>query len=126
MRPRDRPHTSGDGRDDFATPVHEWHLTQGAKMIVAGPWLRPDRYGDPAAEVKAVRERVGLIDVSTLGKLRLTGPGVPELLEKIYINAWKGLAVGRARYGVMCNDEGVVLDDGVCVQMAPEEWYLTT
>lgn len=111
------------------SPVHDWHKAQGAKMLVAGLWLRPEHYGDAgniAAEVKAVRERVGLIDVSTLGKLRLTGPGVPALLDRLYINRWQKLGVGRVRYGVMCNDEGVILDDGVTARVGEQEWYTTT
>ena len=108
------------------TAVHDWHLSHGAKMMVAGLWMRPEHYGDVAAEVKAVRERVGLIDVSTLGKLKLTGPGVPDLLDKIYINKWQKLGIGRVRYGVMCNDEGVIMDDGVTAHVAENEWYTTT
>ena len=95
-------------------------------LLVAGLWLRPDHYGNPAAEATCVRERVGLIDVSPLGKLQLTGPGVPELLERIYTNQWDNLRVGRVRYGVMCNDEGVVLNDGVCAHLQDETWYMTT
>ncbi len=108
------------------TPIHHWHQANGAKMMVAGLWLRPEHYGNPTEEVLAVRRNVGLIDVSTLGKFRLTGAGVPELLEKIYINRWRNLGVGRVRYGVMCNDEGVILDDGVTAHVANEEWYMTT
>ena len=108
------------------TPIHEWHQERGARMMVAGLWLRPEHYGDPIAEVRAVRERVGLIDVSTLGKLQFTGPGAPNLLEGLYANTWRGLRQGRVRYGVMCNDEGVVLDDGVGAHLGDEEWYMTT
>lgn len=108
------------------TPVHAWHKEQGAPMMVAGLWLRPEHYGDPTAEVQAVRQRVGLIDVSTLGKLRLTGPGVPRLLERLYVNRWQKLPPGRVRYGLMCNDEGIVLDDGVTACLAPDEYYMTT
>ncbi len=108
------------------TPIHQWHLDHSADMMVAGLWLRPNHYGDPAAEAMNVRERVGLIDVSPLGKLQLTGPGVPELLERIYTNQWGNLRVGRVRYGVMCNDEGVVLNDGVCAHLSDETWYMTT
>ena len=108
------------------TPIHQWHLDQGAHMMVTGLWLRPNHYGDPAAEALCVRDRVGLIDVSPLGKLQLTGPGVPELLERIYINQWRDLRVGRVRYGVMCNDEGVVLNDGVCAHLREDTWYMTT
>jgi sarcosine oxidase, subunit alpha len=108
------------------TPVHQWHKDRGAKMMLAGTWIRPLHYGDPTAEVKAVRERVGLIDVSTLGKLRFTGPGVPALLDKLYINTMDNLHPGRVRYGVMCNDEAVVLDDGVSARLSENEWYTTT
>ena len=108
------------------TPIHQWHLDHGAEMMVAGLWLRPNHYGKPAAEALGVRNRVGLIDVSPLGKLQLTGPGVPELLERIYTNQWENLRVGRVRYGVMCNDEGVVLNDGVCAHLQAETWYMTT
>ena len=108
------------------TPSHDWHLNHGANMMVAGLWLRPEHYGNPITEVHAVRERVGLIDVSPLGKMQLTGWGVPELLERIYVNQWRTLRVGRVRYGVMCNDEGVILNDGVCAHLKKEEWYMTT
>ena len=108
------------------TPVHDWHLNHRANMMVAGPWLRPEHYGNPIDEVHAVRERVGLIDVSPLGKMQLTGPSVPELLERIYVNQWRTLRVGRVRYGVMCNDEGVILNDGVCARLKKQEWYMTT
>lgn len=108
------------------TAVHDWHLEHGAKMMVAGLWMRPEHYDDTTVEVEAVRQRVGLIDVSTLGKLRLTGPGVPDLLDRIYVNKWQKLGVGRVRYGVMCNDEGIVLDDGVTARLADEAWYMTT
>lgn len=106
--------------------VDDWHRARGAKMMVAGLWMRPEHYGDPLAEVKAVRQRVGLIDVSTLGKLRLVGSGVPDLLDRIYVNKWQKLEVGRVRYGLMCNDEGIILDDGVTARIADKEWYMTT
>ncbi|MCP4359051.1 MAG: FAD-dependent oxidoreductase [Chloroflexi bacterium] len=108
------------------TPIHDWHIEQGAKMMVAGLWLRPEYYGDVRAEVTAVRQRVGLIDISTLGKLKLTGPGVPNLLDRIYINKWQKLAVGRVGYGLMCNDEGIIMDDGVTAHVDELEWYMTT
>jgi sarcosine oxidase subunit alpha len=107
-------------------PLHDWHVGRGARMIVAALALRPEHYGDPAAEVRAVRERVGLIDVSTLGKLRLTGPGTPGFLERVYTNRWLKLGVGQVRYGVMCDDDGVVLDDGVTARLGQTDWYMTT
>jgi sarcosine oxidase subunit alpha len=108
------------------TPVHDWHLRHSPKMMVAGLWLRPEHYGDPDGEVRAVRERVGVIDVSTLGKYKLTGTSVPNVLEKIYINRWHKLAVGRVRYGAMCNVEGIIMDDGVTAHVDETEWYMTT
>ncbi|MGB0387589.1 MAG: 2Fe-2S iron-sulfur cluster-binding protein [Ardenticatenaceae bacterium] len=108
------------------TPLHDWHKKRGAQMMTAGLWMRPEHYGDPHAEVKAVRERVGLIDISTLGKIKLTGAGVPALLDKLYINNFAKLRVGRVRYGVMCTSEGIVMDDGVTARVGKQEWYMTT
>jgi sarcosine oxidase subunit alpha len=107
------------------TAMHDWHVAHGAKMMNAGLWKRPEHYGDPAAEVSGTRTRLGLIDVSTLGKLHLRGKDVPKLLERLYTNQWSKLAVGRARYGVMCNEEGVVADDGVSARLDEESWYMT-
>jgi sarcosine oxidase subunit alpha len=93
---------------------------------VAGQWIRPDHYGDPAAEVRAVREGVGIIDVTPIGKLDLRGPDVPELLNLLYVNKWSKLEVGRVRYGVMCAEDGVVFDDGVTGRLADDHYLMST
>lgn len=108
------------------TPLHHQHLDLGATMMNAGQWKRPEHYGNPNAEVRAVRERVGLIDVSTLGKIDVQGPDAVQLLEWIYTGRFHDLPVGRIRYGVMCTDEGIVFDDGVVCRLADEHYYLTT
>jgi sarcosine oxidase, subunit alpha len=108
------------------SPMQPWHEAHGARPLVAGHWIRPDHYGDPAAEVLGVRERVGLIDVTPLGKLDLRGPDVAELLNQLYVNKWSKLQVGSVRYGVMCTEEGVVLDDGVTGRLGPEHYLTTT
>jgi sarcosine oxidase subunit alpha len=108
------------------SPMHPWHVAHGMVPLVAGQWIRPDHYGDPAAEVLTVRERVGLIDVTPLGKLDLRGPDVPALLEHVYVNTWKNLAVGSVRYGVMCAEDGVVLDDGVTGRLGEEHYVMST
>lgn len=108
------------------TPMHPWHIAHGARLMNAGLWKRPEHYGDPLAEVRAVRQAVGLIDVSTLGKFHLSGPDVPDLLERVYTNRWRNLEVGRVRYGVMVNDEGVVIDDGVTARLDEQLYYMTT
>ncbi|HEX9343943.1 MAG TPA: aminomethyltransferase family protein, partial [Actinomycetota bacterium] len=92
----------------------------------AGQWIRPDHYGDPAAEVRNVRGGVGIIDVTPLGKLDLRGPDVPKLLNLLYVNKWSKLDVGSVRYGVMCAEDGVVLDDGVTGRLEEGRWLMTT
>lgn len=107
------------------TPMHDWHVRRGGKLMNAGVWKRPEHYGDPQAEVRAVRNGVGLIDISTLGKFHLTGADVPTLLERLYINRWQKLEIGRVRYGVMLNQEGVVMDDGVTARLSENFYYMT-
>jgi sarcosine oxidase subunit alpha len=108
------------------TPLHAWHISHHARLMNAGLWKRPEHYGDPVAEALAVRERAGIIDVSTLGKLQISGPDVVPLLERLYTNRWQNLGVGRVRYGVMVNDEGVVMDDGTTARLADDLYYMTT
>ncbi len=108
------------------TPMHSWHEGNGGRLIVAGAWMRPEDYGDPQGEARAVREAVGLIDVSTLGKILLHGSDAATLLEQLYTNRWQGLRVGRARYGVMLNEEGVVMDDGVTARLDDDLYYMST
>jgi len=108
------------------SPIQPWHERRGAKPLVAGAWIRPDHYGDPASEVLNVRKNVGLIDVTPLGKFDLRGPDVPKLLELLYMNRWSNLEVGAVRYGVMCAEDGVVMDDGVTGRLGPERYIMTT
>ncbi|HEV3143484.1 MAG TPA: 2Fe-2S iron-sulfur cluster-binding protein [Gemmataceae bacterium] len=98
------------------TPMHHWHQSAGAKWMDAGQWKRPEHYGEPLAEVRAVRTKAGLIDVSTLGKIEVIGPDAATLLERVYLNRWADLKEGRARYGAMCTEEGILFDDGVAAR----------
>jgi sarcosine oxidase subunit alpha len=107
------------------TTMHDRHVAAGAEFMWAGDWRRPHHYTTPDAEVAAVRHRVGLIDVSTLGTFRIKGPEAVELLERLYPNRFSDLAVGRVRYGAMLNDEGVILDDGAVVRLADDEFFVT-
>jgi sarcosine oxidase, subunit alpha len=107
------------------TTMHDRHVAAGAAFMWAGDWRRPHHYTSPEDEVEAVRNRVGLIDVSTLGKFRVTGPGAVDLLERLYPNRFSDLAVGRIRYGAMLNDEGVILDDGAVVRLEDDEFFVT-
>jgi sarcosine oxidase subunit alpha len=96
-----------------------------AKVINLGDWLRPEVYSSPADECRAVHERVGLIDVSTLGRLDVRGPDATKILERLYINGWANLKVGRTRYGVMCDDAGIIFDDGTCARLSENQYYMT-
>jgi sarcosine oxidase subunit alpha len=107
------------------TPLHHWHRNAGARWLDAGQWKRPEHYGDPVREVQTVRNAVGLIDVSTLGKIEVVGPDAAELLERIYLNKWSDLKPGRVRYCAMCTEEGILFDDGIGVRLSDCSYYLT-
>jgi sarcosine oxidase subunit alpha len=108
------------------SPMQPWHEAHGAVPLIAGAWIRPDRYGDAQAEARNVRENVGIIDVTPIGKLDLRGPDIPKLLNLLYVNKWSKLEVGRVRYGVMCADDGVVLDDGVTGRLGEQHYLMST
>jgi sarcosine oxidase subunit alpha len=108
------------------SPLHFRHEQAGARMAWTGPWQRAFDYGDAAAEVRAVHESLGVIDVSTLGKLLVEGPGAPALLDRLYPNRLSDLPVGRIRYGVLTTDGGRIMDDGTVARLADDLFYVTT
>jgi sarcosine oxidase, subunit alpha len=107
------------------TTLHDRHVDAGAEFMWAGEWRRPHHYVAPEREVDAVRNRVGVIDVGTLGKFLITGAGAVELLERLYPVRFADLRVGRIRYAAMLNDEGVILDDGAIVRLSDDEFFVT-
>ena len=110
------------------------HATLGAVWMPAGNWRRPEYYAVAgksreeaiADEVRAVRTQVGMIDVGTLGKIEIHGPHAAEFLERVYTARFANLKVGMTRYGVMLDETGVVIDDGVIARLGPESFYFTT
>ncbi|MDQ3858195.1 MAG: 2Fe-2S iron-sulfur cluster-binding protein [Actinomycetota bacterium] len=108
------------------TSIHHAHKDLGARMMWTGAWRRPHSYGDPEAEAKAVHETVGLIDVSTLGKLLVRGSAAGEFLERLYPNRFADLKPGRIRYGVLGTDGGRIMDDGTIARLTEETFYVTT
>jgi sarcosine oxidase subunit alpha len=108
------------------SPLHYRHEHAGGQMMWTGQWRRPFAYGDPDAEVHAVHESLGVIDVSTLGKILVEGPDARELLERLYPNRFADLAVGRIRYGVLTTDGGRIMDDGTIARLDDELYYVTT
>ncbi len=116
------------------TPLHDWHSRAGALWVNVGLWQRAQLYpraGEAMAdaiarEARHVRNQVGLVDVSTLGKIELQGRDVAAFLEKVYCNRWRSLAVGRCRYGLMLREDGFVFDDGTTTRVGEHEYYMTT
>ena len=108
------------------TPMDRIHRRLGADMVEAGPWQRPHSYGSPPEECQAVRQRVGIIDVSTLGKLDIRGKEAGALLDRVYTHYFSNLRVGRVRYGLLCSDNGSILDDGTVTRLSEDRYFVTT
>jgi sarcosine oxidase subunit alpha len=116
------------------TPQHDWHVEQGAQMYAAGLWYRPMIYGAPGEtveqayvrEARAVRESVGIVDVSTLGKIAVQGPDAAEFLDRVYTNMFSTLPVGKARYGLMLREDGIAMDDGTTWRLGEYDFLMTT
>jgi sarcosine oxidase subunit alpha len=108
------------------TAIHHRHVEAGADVIWTGAWKRPHSYGDAPAEARNVHEAVGVIDVSTLGKLLVIGPDAAEFLERLYPNRYGDLKPGRVRYGVLSTDAGRIMDDGTVARLGDETFYVTT
>ncbi len=117
-----------------ATPMFSWHKEKGADFGPAGYWLRAQYYQRPGEamwsaiwrEAKHVREKVGIIDVSTLGKIDLQGKDAAEFLNRVYINGFAKLSVGKSRYGVMLREDGLVFDDGTVTRISENRYLITT
>ncbi|MDX8533065.1 sarcosine oxidase subunit alpha family protein [Mesorhizobium sp. VK25A] len=116
------------------TPMHDWHVANGADMLEVGLWMRPYFYRGAGrdvkeayvAEMRFVREAAGLMDISTLGKIDIQGPDAATLLDRVYANGFAKLPVGRARYGVMLRDDGIVFDDGTTTRLGEDRFFMTT
>lgn len=128
-------HLAGRGfTPERRTPLDAEHGSLGAVWMPAGNWRRPEYYAVAgqsreqaiAAEVAAVRTRVGLIDVGTLGKIEIHGPHAAEFLERVYTGRFANLKIGMTRYALMLDEAGVVIDDGVVGRLAAESFYFTT
>jgi methylglutamate dehydrogenase subunit C len=113
-------------------PLHEWHEAAGATFANSGLWLRPLVYSRQAGwdsvlrEAHTVRTAVGVTDVSTLGKLDVQGPDAARFLDFVYANSFATLAVGRARYGIMLREDGMLFDDGTTSRLAAGHFLVTT
>jgi sarcosine oxidase subunit alpha len=143
FRPAYTPVTFGAvaGRDvgDLLDPIrttamHAWHVANRALFEDVGQWKRPWYYPKPGETMRtavnreclAVRNSVGVMDASTLGKIDIQGPDAAEFLNWVYTNGWSKLAAGRCRYGLMLGEDGMVMDDGVTTRLADNHFLMTT
>ena len=116
------------------SPIHAWHEENNAVFVAAGLWVRPRYYPRGTEtmndavnrEAANVRKNVGICDVTTLGKIDIKGPDAPEFLNRVYTNAWLKLPVGKARYGVMLREDGMVFDDGTTSRLSENHFHMTT
>jgi methylglutamate dehydrogenase subunit C len=124
-----------DFRPVRLTPTHQWSKELGAVFVESGLWRRAQYYPQPGEtdwlttvnrEVLAVRRGVGVCDVSTLGKIDIQGADALTLLERVYVNNWSNLPIGKARYGVMLREDGFVMDDGTTSRLGETHFLMTT
>lgn len=116
------------------SPIHDWHVANNAVMLNTGPWERPRYYPKPGEtiteayirEATTVRKGVGMVDVSFLGKIDVQGPDAAEFLNRVYSNAFLKLPVGKARYGLMLREDGIVYDDGTTWRLSEHQYLMTT
>jgi len=116
------------------SPMHDWHKKNNAVFVDAGLWLRPRYYKQnnetlfEAAKREAtnVRKNVGICDVTSLGKIDIKGSDSADFLNRVYTNAWMKLPVGKARYGVMLREDGIVFDDGTTTRISENHYHMTT
>ena len=116
------------------TAVFQWHTDKGATWEPVGQWRRTytytgageDKHKSITREILAVRNKVGLLDASTLGKIEIKGPDAAEFLDRMYTNTYSTLKVGRCRYGLMMNELGFLTDDGVTVRLADDHFIMHT
>jgi sarcosine oxidase subunit alpha len=116
------------------TALHEMHAARGAQFESVGQWLRPSCYPHPgesaretvSRECRAARTAVGLMDVSTLGKIDVRGPDAAWFLDRLYVNTIAAIPVGMARYSLMCRLDGSILDDGLVMRTGDQRFFVTT
>ena len=116
------------------TSMHEWHVKNNAEFENVGQWKRPWYYAKNGEnmhdavqrESKAARDSAGILDASTLGKIDIQGTDASEFLNRVYTNAWSKLAIGKCRYGLMLNEDGMVYDDGVTTRISENHYLMTT
>lgn len=124
LSPTTRLKGEGLDQDNLRTPLHAAHLAAGAKMVPFGGWDMPVQYSSILAEVRVVRTASGIFDVSHMGRLYISGPDAGAFLDWVVTGGASTLAMGRARYSLVCNESGGVIDDTVYYRLAEDEYLL--
>lgn len=129
------PHVGKHFAPTRKTALHAWHVAHDCVFMEAGQWLRPayyprkedaDAWASVVREGRAVRKQVGICDVSTLGKIDVQGADAAKFLDLLYTNTFSTLKIGRARYGLMLREDGLVFDDGTTTRLAEDHFFMTT
>ncbi|MGB5869607.1 MAG: sarcosine oxidase subunit alpha family protein [Albidovulum sp.] len=116
------------------TPMHEWHDKNGADWEPVGLWRRPYAYVQAGEtvhdavnrEINNTRQNLGLLDASTLGKIIVKGPDAGKFLDMLYTGVMSTLPIGKCRYGLMCSENGFLIDDGVVARLSEDTWLCHT
>jgi sarcosine oxidase subunit alpha len=128
-------HTGKHFKPTRLTSGHPWAASSGATFVESGQWLRAQWFNQPGEsdwlqsvtrEVNTIRTSVGICDVSTLGKIALLGPDVGRFLDRVYINKFSTLGIGKVRYGVMLREDGFVMDDGTTARLSADHFVMST
>ncbi|EAQ23136.1 sarcosine oxidase subunit alpha family protein [Roseovarius sp. 217] len=130
---------AGSARDEIfqpirKTPIHGWHEANGAHFEPVGQWRRPycfpkgeETHRDAVTrEINQTRSRLSLLDASTLGKIIVKGPDAGKFLDMLYTNVMSSLKPGKCRYGLMCNENGFLMDDGVVARIDEDTFLCHT
>jgi methylglutamate dehydrogenase subunit C len=129
------PHRGKHFRPTRLPPSHQWARERGAIFVEAAQWLRAQWYPQPGEtdwlqsvvrEVRNTRENVGVCDVSTLGKIDIQGPDAGAFLDKVYVNTFSTVPLGKVRYGLMLREDGFVMDDGTSARFSADHYVMST
>ncbi|MGI9305694.1 MAG: 2Fe-2S iron-sulfur cluster-binding protein [Gammaproteobacteria bacterium] len=108
------------------TALHRAHLHLSATLMNAGAWRRPAHYANAEKEAAAVRQNAGIVDISTLGKIQISGDDAAVLLERLYTGKFAAQKTGAMRYALMLDEAGIIMDDGVVARLDGGRFWLTT
>ena len=111
-------------QSNLRTSLYSTHLDLGARIVPFGGWDMPVQYSGILGEVSAVRNGAGLFDVSHMGRIHVAGPQATEFLDWVLTGSVESLRVGRARYCLICNERGGVIDDTIFYRLAEHRYLL--